>query len=169
MGDEIAPVKYIFCAGNFSPRPAYVKDGELLTSFWILTTLSLWYTSLNLTLMYQTVSLTAFLGHLNNALFLTPHFPIVSLLVSSFLSSISSSFPSRSALGSFLLLLSTDIQISCKTVCLCTHRISRGQAFADKLNTLLLTYAPRSACQCNTIHLTSAHDKLQLPKYSLLL
>lgn len=32
MGDEIPPIEYIFCARNFSPRPTYVKDGELLMS-----------------------------------------------------------------------------------------------------------------------------------------
>lgn len=97
-GDEIPLVGNVFCAGNFSPCPAYMKDGELLAPFWSLPALSLWCISLSLTLMYQTGFLTALLAWLNKAL-LNPHFPIGSWLDFAFLSSITSPLPSRSTLS----------------------------------------------------------------------
>lgn len=127
----------VFCAGNFSPYPAYMNDGELLTPFWSLAALSPWCISLSLTLMYQTGSLTALLGWLNKAP-LNPHFPIVSWLDFSFLSSLTRPLPSGSTLVSWAL-FPVITQVSCKAAWLCVHHVWRSRHFADKIQILLMT------------------------------
>lgn len=147
-GDEIPLAENVFCAGNFSPCPAYMKDGELLAPFWSLTALSLWCISPSLTLMYQTGFLTALLAWLNKAL-LNSHFPIGSWLDFAFLSSITSPIPSRSTLSAGI--------VSCyhsglALQCLCSSHMEEQDFQTDKIKILLVTQTPSSVPQCHTIH-----------------
>lgn len=157
----------VFCAGNFSPCPAYMNDGELLTPFWSLAALSPWCISLSLTLMYQTGSLTAPLGWLNKAP-LNPHFPIVSWLDFSFLSSLTRPLPSGSTLSAGHCFLWSP-RLAARLL---------GSASITSGGAGILQTRDRSCWwpKHPVLHpsvspsiLASAWDKLQLPNYSLLL